>query len=50
MDEADIATAMDLFYREMGWDTVTGAPTRAAYERAGLAHVARTLDEKGLLP
>lgn len=50
MDEADIATAMDFFYREMGWDPATGSPTRAAYGRVGLAHVARALDEKGLLP
>jgi len=50
MDRADIAIALDLFYREMGWDTITGAPTRAAYERVGLVQVARALGEKGLLP
>ena len=50
MDKVDIAMAMDLFYQEMGWDTATGAPTRAAYERVGLAQVARALGEKGLLP
>jgi aldehyde:ferredoxin oxidoreductase len=50
MDRKDIDTAMDLFYGEMAWDTATGAPTRAAYARAGLSDVAQTLGEKGLLP
>jgi aldehyde:ferredoxin oxidoreductase len=50
MDRDDIARAMDLFYEAMGWDKATGAPTLAAYERAGLPQVARTLGEKGLLP
>jgi aldehyde:ferredoxin oxidoreductase len=50
MDRDDIARAMDLFYQEMGWDKVSGAPTRAAYQRVGLAHVAQELAEKGLLP
>ena len=50
MDRDDIAKAMDLFYQEMGWDKVSGAPTRAAYQRVGLAHVAQELAEKGLLP
>jgi aldehyde:ferredoxin oxidoreductase len=50
MDKADMATAMDLFYQEMGWDTATGAPTRAAYERVGLGLVAQALGEKSLLP
>jgi aldehyde:ferredoxin oxidoreductase len=50
MDRDDIAKGMDLFYAEMGWDKSTGAPTRAAYERPGLAEVARVLGEKGLLP
>jgi aldehyde:ferredoxin oxidoreductase len=50
MDRDDIARAMDLFYQEMGWDKVSGAPTRAAYQRVGLAHVGQELAEKGLLP
>ena len=50
MDRDDITQAMDLFYEEMGWDKSTGAPTRAAYQQVGLADVARTLGEKGLLP
>ncbi len=50
MDRDDIAKGMDLYYAEMGWDKTTGAPPRAAYERAGLAEVARVLGEKGLLP
>jgi aldehyde:ferredoxin oxidoreductase len=50
MDRDDIARAMDLFYQEMGWDKVSGAPTRAAYQRVGLAHVEQELAEKGLLP
>jgi aldehyde:ferredoxin oxidoreductase len=49
MDREDIASGMDLFYTEMGWDKTTGAPPRAAYERVGLHEVARALGEKGLL-
>ena len=47
--DADVITA-NLFYQEMGWDKVSGAPTRAAYQRVGLAQVAQELAEKGLLP
>jgi aldehyde:ferredoxin oxidoreductase len=50
MDRDDIALAMDLFYQQMGWDKATGAPTLQAYQRTGLAEVARELGEKGLLP
>jgi aldehyde:ferredoxin oxidoreductase len=50
MEAADMVTAMDLFYQEMGWDPATGAPTRAAYERVGLGEIARVLGEQGLVP
>ena len=50
MDRGDIALAMDLFYEQMGWDKATGAPPSAAYQKVGLADVARELGAKGLLP
>jgi len=50
MDKDDIKKAMDMFYEVMGWDKKTGAPSREAYLRVGLAGVVDKLGEKGLLP
>lgn len=50
MDRDDMQLALTLFYKEMGWDEETGAPTRAALERVGLKYVADELDKLGLLP
>ena len=50
MDKDDMKVGMDMYYKEMGWDTATGAPTTAAYKRVGLTRVAEQLGKKGLLP
>jgi len=50
MDRGDIERAKDLFYGLLGWDQVTGAPTRASLERLGLKDVADALQKMGLLP
>ncbi|MDH7501068.1 MAG: aldehyde ferredoxin oxidoreductase C-terminal domain-containing protein, partial [candidate division NC10 bacterium] len=50
MDREDIDLALTLFYREMGWDEASGAPTLMAYERVGLSEVGQRLAERGLLP
>jgi hypothetical protein len=39
-----------MFYDEMGWDRVTGAPTAQAYRKAGLDKVAEALGNQKLLP
>ena len=49
MDRADIRLAMDMFYREMGWDTKTGAPTDDTYLKFGLDGVAEELKKKELV-
>lgn len=50
MDREDIETAKDLFYAEMSWDRKTGSPTRATYQKLGLAYVADELARRSLLP
>jgi len=50
MDRSDIQAAVDMFYDEMGWDRVTGAPTRATYRRVGLDEIAEELGKRKLLP
>lgn len=50
MDRADIETAKDMFYGELGWDRSTGAPTRATYTLLGLSSVADELTRLGLTP
>ena len=42
--------AYDMMYEEMGWDKVTGAPTRATLEKFGLKDVADKLASANLLP
>ncbi|MCE5335954.1 MAG: aldehyde ferredoxin oxidoreductase [Desulfobacteraceae bacterium] len=48
MDKTDIGNAMTMFYRELGWDTATGSPTRDTYKRLGLPEVAEELGKAGL--
>ena len=50
MDRKDIQAAIDMFYKEMGWDSITGAPTSDAYRRVGLGDVAAELGRRHLLP
>jgi len=50
MDRDDIKVAMDMFYDEMGWDKITGAPTFQAYRKVGLDKVAEELGKRKLLP
>jgi aldehyde:ferredoxin oxidoreductase len=50
MDRRDIERAKDLFYRVLGWDIKSGAPTRATLEKLGLKDVADRLSKMGLLP
>jgi aldehyde:ferredoxin oxidoreductase len=41
---------VDIYYDRRGWDRETGWPTRATYERYGLADVADGLETLGKLP
>jgi aldehyde:ferredoxin oxidoreductase len=50
MDRNDVKVAIDMFYDEMGWDRVTGAPTPQAYRQFGLDKVAEELGKRKLLP
>jgi aldehyde:ferredoxin oxidoreductase len=50
MDREDIDLAMDLYYKEMGWDNKSGSPTVAAYQKLGLGYVADELAKRGLVP
>lgn len=50
MDRDDMQLALTMFYKEMGWDEKTGAPTRATLERLGMNDVADELGKLGLLP
>ena len=50
MDRADVQIALDMFYDEMGWDRVTGAPTAQVYRKVGLNPVAEELGKRKLLP
>jgi aldehyde:ferredoxin oxidoreductase len=50
LDRKDAETAVDMFYDEMGWDRVTGAPTAATYRKFGLSKVAEELGKRKLLP
>ena len=50
MDRNDVKVAVDMFYDEMGWDRVTGAPTPQAYRKLGLDKVAEELGKRKLLP
>lgn len=50
MDRKDMQLALTLFYKEMGWDEKTGAPTRKTLERLGMKDVADALGGLNLLP
>jgi aldehyde:ferredoxin oxidoreductase len=50
MDRNDMRLALEMYYREMGWDTAGGAPTAQTYRRLGLFGVSEELGRKGLLP
>ena len=50
MDRNDVNLALEMFYDELGWDRITGAPTLKTYRRLGLAKVAEELGKKNLLP
>ncbi|MDA8124667.1 MAG: aldehyde ferredoxin oxidoreductase [Deltaproteobacteria bacterium] len=50
MDREDVQKALDLYYAELAWDGKTGSPTRATYQRLGLADVADALAKRSLLP
>lgn len=50
MDPEDMHKALDMYYDEMGWEQVTGAPTVNAYRRLGLQDVADELAKKGFVP
>jgi hypothetical protein len=39
MTRADIETAKDLLYAQLGWDSATGMPTAATLTRLGLGYV-----------
>jgi aldehyde:ferredoxin oxidoreductase len=49
MDREDMKLALTMFYKEMGWDEVTGAPTKATLVRLGLDDVAAELEALNLL-
>jgi aldehyde:ferredoxin oxidoreductase len=50
MDRNDVKVALEMFYGELGWDRITGAPTPQTYRKLGLAKVAEELGRKNLLP
>lgn len=50
LDREDMVKAYTLFYKEMGWDEKTGAPTRETLEKFGLNDVAEKLASLNLLP
>lgn len=50
MDREDMQLAFTMFYREMGWDEKTGAPTKETLIRLGLDDVAAELKAMNLLP
>ncbi|RCW40620.1 MULTISPECIES: aldehyde ferredoxin oxidoreductase [unclassified Halanaerobium] len=50
MDRDDMEKAKTMFYKEMGWDGKTGAPTYETLERLGMKEVADELDSMGLIP
>ena len=50
LDRDDMQIALTMFYKEMGWDEKTGAPTRATLERLNMKDVADELGKLGLLP
>jgi len=50
MDREDMQTALTMFYKEMGWDEKTGAPTKATLEKLGMTDVAAELESLNLLP
>ena len=50
LDREDWEVALDMFYREFGWDEKTGAPTRETLEKFGLNDVADELAALNLLP
>jgi aldehyde:ferredoxin oxidoreductase len=50
MTREDMQTALSMFYKEMGWDEKTGAPTRATLEKLGLKDVADQHGKLNLLP
>jgi aldehyde:ferredoxin oxidoreductase len=50
MDREDMQLALTMFYKEMGWDEKTGAPTKETLIRLGLQGVAKELESLKLLP
>ncbi|WP_040212375.1 aldehyde ferredoxin oxidoreductase [Clostridium polynesiense] len=50
MDREDMKKAFTMFYKEMGWDENTGAPTRVTLEKLGMKDVADELERLSLLP
>ncbi|MFO7729962.1 MAG: aldehyde ferredoxin oxidoreductase [Spirochaetia bacterium] len=50
LDREDYEKALTMLYEELGWDSKTGAPTRATLERLRLKYVADELETMGLLP
>jgi aldehyde:ferredoxin oxidoreductase len=50
MDQADIEKGKGMFYKELGWDEATGAPSAETYQKLGLGYAAEDLEKKGLLP
>ncbi|MDD4635121.1 MAG: aldehyde ferredoxin oxidoreductase N-terminal domain-containing protein [Dehalococcoidales bacterium] len=50
IDEGGFSLMVDNYYKQRGWDTITGWPTRTKYEQLGLGHVADEMARLGLLP
>lgn len=44
LDNEELQTGLTMYYEQAGWDAVTGTPTRATLEEAGLAWVADALN------
>lgn len=46
----DWAKTQDMFFERLGWDPVTGVPTRETLEYLGLGYMADELERRGILP
>ena len=50
LDKADMETAKDMFYDQLGYDRKTGSPTKATLTKLNMDYVAEELAPKGLVP
>lgn len=49
MDKDDLQKGLTMLYEQFGWDSETGAPTAATYDRYGMADVKAEMEKAGLV-